>query len=512
MSTVYDAYRRDRSGWFLGISGTKAATLAITAVPILIALSRGAVVNLVILAAVWVVIAVLTLVTMHGRTAFGWFVALAAFTLGSLASWTTFRARAATGEVTDPDQPDLPGRMSAIEIHDGPPIGPTQARIAIIQDHAAKTWAVTAALTHPGIGMAEETERGIYATGLSELIEQASRGELIEEIHLLVRTVPDDGAERTLWTTRHHQTGALFSTRVNTDLAAWLTHASVRTEAFITLVVTERAISKPARESGGGVTGRARVLYSLMGEVEGQLRASIGARAVAWLTSPELAAVCRTGFAPGDRASIVQALADQAKDRRGNADVPWGQAGPAAARPSGRWFAHDAWWSISSAITLPERGAIMGALAPVLMPGEPGERRSFLVCLTISSARRAARTSASMEWKNDMGQGIRERIKRRASTKTSNDEAKARAFETKIASGSALTRPYAVATVTVPQTESIVEYGRRLDSSIRRAGFAPLRLDLSHDIGMCASVIPLGVSLAKSTGTALSALFEGGGR
>ncbi|GAC1378597.1 MAG: hypothetical protein NVSMB48_00330 [Marmoricola sp.] len=510
MSTVYDAYRRDRAGWFLGISGTRAATLAITAIPILIALSRGALLDLLMFTAAWVVIAVLTLVTVHGRTTFGWFTALAAFTIGSLTSSTTFRSRAARGVVVDPNRPDLPGRMTAIEIHDGPPTGPRQVRIAIIQDHAAKTWAVTAAVTHPGIGMAEETERSIYATGLTELIEQASRGELIEEIQLLVRTVPDDGAERRLWTTRHHQPGAPFSTQVNTDLAAWLTQASVRTEAFITLVVTERNISKPARESGGGITGRARVLYSLMGEAEGQLRASIGARSVSWLTSPELAAVCRTGFAPGDRAAIVQALADQTRDPRVNADVPWGNAGPAGAQPSGRWFAHDAWWSISSTITLPERGAVMGALAPVLMPGEPGERRSFMVCLPISTARRAARASASAEWKNDMGQGIRERIKRRASTKTTNDEARTRAFEAKIATGSALIRPYAVATVTVPQTESIVDYGRRLDSAIRRAGFAPLRLDLSHDIGMCAATIPVGISLAKSSGTALAALFEGG--
>lgn len=510
MSTVYDAYRRDRSGWFLGISGTKAATLAIAAIPALIALSRSAFLDLLVFTIMWVVATVLALATMHGRTTVGWLTALLAFTIGSLARWTTFRSRAARGEVLDPDCPDLPGRMAAIEIHDGPPIGPRQARIAVIQDHAARTWAVTASLTHPGIGMAEDTERGIYATGLSELIEQASRGELIEEIQLLIRTVPDDGAERTLWTTRHHQPGVPFSTSVNADLAAWLTHASVRTEAFITLVVTERQISKPARESGGGIAGRARVLYSVMGELEGHLRASVGARSVSWLTSPELAAVCRTGFAPGDRAAIVQALADQTKDAAVNAEVPWGNAGPAGARASGRWFAHDAWWSISSTLTLPERGAVMGALAPVLMPSEPGERRSFMVCLPISTARRSARASASAEWKNDMGQGLRERIKRRASTKTTNDEARTRAFEAKIATGSALVRPYAVATVTVAQTESIVEYGRRLDSAIRRAGFAPLRLDLSHDIAMCASTIPLGISLAKSTGTALTALFEGG--
>lgn len=512
MSTIYDAYRRDRSGWFLGISGTQAATLALAAIPALIALSRGALLNLLLLAMLWLLIAVVTLVRMHGRTTVGWLTAFAAFSLGSVASWTTFRSRAARGEGTDIEDPDLPGCLAGIEIHDGPPVGPAQSRIAIIQNHAAKTWAVTAAVTHLGIGMAEALERDLYATGLTDLVEQASRGELIEEIQLIVRTVPDDGAERDLWKSGHRCGRVPFSERVNDDLTTWLTQASVRTEAFITLVITERRIAKPARESGGGITGRARVLYAAMGEVEAQLCATMGLGQVSWLTSPELAVVCRTGFAPGDRATIIEALERAAHDPRVNATVPWAQAGPAAARPSGRWFAHDAWWSISSTVVLPERGAVMGALAPILTPADAGERRSFLVCLPISSARKAARVSASQEWKNDMGQGIRERIKRRASAKTTHDEAKSRAFEAKIATGGALIRPYAIATVTVGQNDSIIEYGRLLDSAIRRSGFAPLRLDLSHDIAMCASTIPLGISLATSSGAALAALFEGGHR
>ena len=76
--------------------------------------------------------------------------------------------------------------------------------------------------------------------------------------------------------------------------------------------------------------------------------------------------------------------------------------------------------------------------------------------------------------------------------------ARTRGLDAKLASGNALVRPYAVATVTVPKTARIAEYGRRLDASIRRAGFAPLRLDLAQDAGFAASTIPLGVSL---TGT-----------
>ena len=68
----------------------------------------------------------------------------------------------------------------------------------------------------------------------------------------------------------------------------------------------------------------------------------------------------------------------------------------------------------------------------------------------------------------------------------------------KLARGSCLTRPYAVATVTVPKTVRAAEFGRRLDASVRRAGFAPLRLDLSQDVAFAASTIPLGVSLTRT--------------
>ena len=43
----------------------------------------------------------------------------------------------------------------------------------------------------------------------------------------------------------------------------------------------------------------------------------------------------------------------------------------------------------------------------------------------------------------------------------------------------------------------ITEFGRRLDAGVRRAGYAPMRLDLSYDVGFAASVVPLGVSLTR---------------
>jgi hypothetical protein len=63
-----------------------------------------------------------------------------------------------------------------------------------------------------------------------------------------------------------------------------------------------------------------------------------------------------------------------------------------------------------------------------------------------------------------------------------------------------MTRPYAVCTVIVHKTARVAEYARRLDAAVRRAGFAPLRLDLSQDAAFTDSTISLGISLSRNGG------------
>jgi hypothetical protein len=234
-----------------------------------------------------------------------------------------------------------------------------------------------------------------------------------------------------------------------------------------------------------------------MGEVEAQLRGGMAMSGVSWLTSPELALACRTGFAPGDRAGIIDALAEHQHDPGVNAEVPWAMAGPSRADPVVRHYSHDAWNSVSATIKLPVKGAAMGALAPVLTPSEVGERRSFVVAYPILRPSVADRRTATSEWAADLGEELRTKAKIRQRARGRDETATARGVDAKLARGSSLTRPYAVCTVTVPTTARIAEFGRRLDGSIRRAGFAPLRLDLSQDVAFAASTIPLGVSLTR---------------
>ncbi|MDQ2852853.1 MAG: PrgI family protein [Actinomycetota bacterium] len=500
MATIYNDYSRDRIGWFFGLSGWQAGILAVALLPPCWSISKGAWVSVGLFILLWGVLFVITVTPVRGRSAIGWLGALTASSVGVITGWSRFRSKAVTGKIENLDDADLPGVLQAIQIHDGPPQGHSQSRVAVIQDHATRTWAVTASVVHPGIGLKEAGERFQQGVGLSELLDTAMRTELIEEVIFVVRTVPDDGAERDLYVQRHRRNSPELARVINDELQAGLSAAGVRTEAFCTIVVAESRLKNEAKETGGGLDGRCRVLYGLMAEIESQLRGGMAMTSVGWLTSPELALACRTGFAPGDRASIVDALAAREHDGDVNADVPWAMAGPSGADAAMRHYSHDAWNSVSSTVKLPVKGAVMGALAPVITPGEAGERRSFMVCFPIVRESKANRQQGNSEWAADVGDALRAKAKVKARARQRNEAARVRGLDAKLARGNALIRAYAVCTVTVPKTARISEYGRRLDASVRRAGFAPLRLDVAQDAAFAASTVPLGISLSRRGG------------
>ena len=286
MRVIYSDYSEDRVGWFFGLRGWQLAVVAGAALPVFGAIQAQRWQLACELLVLWLVIVVLAVARVRGRSFVGWFWASGCHLAATVTGSRSFVARAAQGAPQHPAQVDLPGLLQSVQIHDGPPHGPRLERTAIIQDHASRVWAVTAAVVHPGIGLSDAVERDRQAAGLAALIELASRTELIDEVLLLVRTVPDDGAERQVWVQRHRNpSGPAVARAVNDDLQRGLSQASVRTESFVTIVVPEGRMGRHARESGGGVGGRARVLYSLMGEVEAQLRGGMGMTDVRWLTS-----------------------------------------------------------------------------------------------------------------------------------------------------------------------------------------------------------------------------------
>lgn len=496
--SVFGEYVPARRGWLLGMTVPQVAVMAGFGLAFAGTVSRNAWGMTLLVAVAWAVTGSLLLVPVRGRPALSWVGAWALHGFARVTGLSTWRSQAALGRGGPDEVADLPGILSSVQIHDGPPVGTAMRRTALVQDHATHTWAVTAEVTHPGIVLREGDERIAQGRGLTGLIDQMAVGEMVSEVIAIVRTIPDDGAEREQWVADHRSPDApAGAVRVVDELEAALTGVSVRQESYVTAVVEESTIARAAKEAGGGVAGRGRVLGDVMAELGSSLAGGVGMERVQWLTSPQLAAATRTGFAPGDRAGIVKALGDRARNSNVNADVPWSQAGPGGAVPAVTYYEHDGWRSVSCTLKLPERGAAMGALRPVLVPGAPGERRSLAVVWPVKTLQQADRETRLNESVADVSDALNEKLGRQPRARDKKAARTTRDLDSKQAQGNSLTVPHAIVTITVPKEASIADAGRRLESAVRRAGFAPLRLDVAQDIGFCASVIPLGINLAR---------------
>lgn len=499
----YGAWSKDKQGWFLGLGGGAWIAIGLGGLPMLLA--AGAAKWLLALgwAPAWAVLIVLVAVPVRGRSAFRWALDCLYRWTGVAMGWTDWQSKAVAGTAESLDEADLPGVLSGIRVHDGPPFGPLLVRPAIVADNKERTWAVVARISHPGIGLSEAPARARMGTGLAELLEGVATAELVSVVALQIRTLPDDGAERTAWQQAHLRRDApALALAVNAELATVMTQAGVRHEAFVTVVVPEGRIVKQAKEAGGGVDGRARVLFGVMGEIEARLMGPVGCTGVTWLDSAGLAAAIRTGFAPGDRAGLMAAELAAQSDPRVAAALPMAAAGPTVAPSSERrYYAHDAWHSATCTILLPDKGAVMGALAPVFTPTTAGERRCVTVFFEPISSARADRMVGNESMSSDLATEIRHRggFKVRASHR--RDAARVQGQDARLAEGNALVRVGIAASVTVPGTWSITDYGRRLEANITGSGFQPLRLDLAQDSGFAAACIPLGVGLPRRRGT-----------
>jgi hypothetical protein len=499
----YGDWAKETHGWLFGLTGTAWVLIVGMGMPVLLALDAGAWALAGLWLPMWGLVAGGVAVPIRGRPAAIWVKDALWRSFGGIMGWTFWQSKAATGRGDPAGQADLPGVLAGIRTHDGPPYGPLLRRPAIVQDQAARTWTAVARITHPGIGLAEAGERARMSAGLADLLEGAVTAQLVSVLAIQVRTVPDDGAERAAWQQQHlHPEAPALALAVTAELDAGMIAAGVRHEVFVSVVVPDRHIARQAKASGGGIDGRARVLYSAMAEIEANLIGTAGCTSVDWLDSPQLAAAIRTGFAPGDRAGLTTAaLSRHATGHSTPAGIPISAAGPSTApHPERRSYQHDAWSSVSCTLLMPERGAVMGALAPVLTPTTAGERRSMTVFFEPIAAQTADRLIGRETMSATTAAEVRTRMGFSSRAAHHRDAARVHGQDARLAGGRALVRVAVAAAVTVPTTWAVEDFGRRLETSVRAAGFPPLRLDLAQDTGFAAACIPLGIGLPQRRG------------
>ena len=96
MTQIYRQYSRARLGWFpFGLTGWQAGVVAAATLPVFWSLKEQAWAPAGMFLLIGATVTAVTVVPVRGRSAIGWIAASAAFAVGALAGWTTFRSRAA---------------------------------------------------------------------------------------------------------------------------------------------------------------------------------------------------------------------------------------------------------------------------------------------------------------------------------------------------------------------------------------------------------------------------------
>ena len=445
-------------------------------------------------------VVVLVVVPVRGRPAFRWLADLTMFQLGVLMRWSLWQSRAAVGMVDDPHAPDLPGVLARLEFPDGPPYRGA-GRVCLIHDTAEGRWGATARLTHSGTGMLSDEECARLADRLGSMLIGLSHRDVINRMSLLVRTVPDDGAEYATWRTAHEIREAPWLARQATDeIDQAVAAVSVRTELFVTVSGTESALRRQARDAGGGVAGRASVLYRMLDGIEDGLR-SMGSQTVTWLGATGVAEAIRTGFNPATAAALThQHLAREhagAHGGGGASGLPISLAGPTVAlTPAARAYHHDGFSSVAWAVQPPEAGTLFGSLGPLLAVRTAGERRTLAVHYEVLSAADASRQVRGSRFAQNV---IADTKSRRGFSTTALEQRRrsgAVAQESAVAAGHALVRWTIASSITVPRHWNLEDHAARLENDAS-GRFRLLRLDLAQPSAFVAAAIPVGIGLPR---------------
>ncbi|MDA3644397.1 hypothetical protein LZ318_30705 [Saccharopolyspora indica] len=486
--------RRENAGWILGLTPWQAMTCLALAVPVLLAVSAGQFLRALMLATVCGLIACLVVVPVRGRPAVRWLFHLVLHQLGAATRWSQWQSKAASGIPVDPDEPDLPGVLQRVSFPDGP-VFKDRGRIALIHDTAEGRWGATARLTHGGVGMLSDDQCERLASRLGNLLLSIGHRDVIDRMSLLVRTVPDDGSAYEVWRSQHEVADAPdLARRAAVELDRSIGSVSVHHEVFVTVTGTEDALRKPAAAAGGGVDGRARVLYRVLDGLEDQLKA-IGAEGVHWLSGSELAEAIRTAFNPA--ASAVLSTERLTTEAHG---LPKAAAGPTQApSPPARRYDHDAYSTVSYSVLMPEAGTVFGSLSPLLAVKTAGERRSLAVHYEVMDARRASRTVQNYRFRAGVLRDYKASKGFSASASDEREASGAKAQERAVTWGHSIVRFAAVAAVTVPASWQVEDHAARLESAV--AGrFRLLRLDLAQDSAFVAACLPVGIGLPRTRG------------
>lgn len=498
---VFSGFRRERIGVVAGLPMGTLLGVLVLALPGILSFSQQRYLAGGVWLLIWVLMTCLIAVPIRGRSAMTWLWQWLLWLVGHALGWSQWMSRASEGDVDNREvnDLDLPGALQYVETVDGPPLPSIGLRQpCLLHDKRdGGSWRMVARVEHPGISMSSGERLNGQAQGLGDMMASLATSGIVRRLSIYARTEPGDDVERQAWLVGHLDSRVPEEMRHSAlSLEAQVRATSISSDLFVCIEVGEGRIRREARAAGGGVLGRARVLYRHLGEVHQGL-VGAGCTSVMWLTTPELVEAIRTGFEPSVRDELARARLAARADEGVDAGVASIAAGPARAAGDRTIYRHGNFVTRSFTVMPPKNGTRVGSLAPLLTPGGNGERRTLAIhyepMAPEKAQRRAERevndTTLVSETRSRMGLRVRRRERRQAELVDRQ--------EAVVATGHTLVRHQVVCSVTVPVTMDIADHAAAMTASARTRQLQPYPLDLAQDVGFVASVLPVGIGMPR---------------
>lgn len=318
---------RPRNALLLGLSATRLAAVATSAVLIVAGLVAAGGLGFAATGAIWLPLTASAFVNYAGHPLIEWAPVVSHWALRHACGQTRYRAR--LGAPRPAGTMALPGDAAALRFHVDAPSG-----ACMVHDPHRHTLSAAMRVAHPAYILLSPDQQHSRIAAWGRVLAGLARSGNCACVQVLESTVSDSGDATKAWFETHRCDDGGWAREQYEELLSQISVGATSHRSTITLTLDTRRAARAIRDCGRGVTGAAQVLRADMTALEFALR-DAELRMEGWLDEDDLAATVRDAYNPFPAGGA------------GVAEGPGGMAsaGPTAVEEHWDCLRHDSGWS-----------------------------------------------------------------------------------------------------------------------------------------------------------------------
>ncbi|MFE5518433.1 SCO6880 family protein [Streptomyces virginiae] len=307
---------RSRRGILLGLSLPQLALVSSALALLLVTVVTSGLMGAVVLAPLWITIAVLVGVRREGRSLIDWAPLVALYAQRRRSGQTVWRARPVSRPRVE-GLLHLPGTTASLRV------ATSASGAAAVHDPHRQTLTAVAKVSSRAFALLDPATQNANVAAWGRALAGIARTGHVATVQVLERTVPDSGDSLARHWAEHGNPQAPVAGQVYSALVESAGPAAAPHEAYLAIALDLKAAKRLVSQAGGGLDGAFTVMAQTTASVA-QAARTAGLTVTGWLGPREIAAVLRTAYDPASTARLQQ------WSSTGRAEADPAAAGPVA--------------------------------------------------------------------------------------------------------------------------------------------------------------------------------------